>query len=95
VKGQISPIFEEILHRRQALRLSQQAVAERAGLTQTYLSKVERGRLDPRLTTLQDIARAVSAELVLVPADLLPSIRAAIGASSTAEERPLFAAEPD
>jgi transcriptional regulator with XRE-family HTH domain len=95
VKGDITPIQAELTQRRHALGLSQQTVAERAGLTQTYLSKIERGKLDPRLTTLQEIARAVSAEPVLVPLDLLPSIRALLGHTATVEERPLFAAEPD
>ena len=92
--GYISPI-EGLIRRRQALGLSQHAVADRAGLTQTYLSKIERGKVDPRLSTLQDIARAESMELVLVPQDLVASIRAQLGHGPQPEERRLFTAEPD
>jgi predicted transcriptional regulator len=90
----MSPITD-LVHRRQALGLSQRAVADRAGLTQTYLSKIERGKLDPRLSTVQEIARAESVEMIFVPRELVASIRAQLGGGSHAEDRPLFTAEPD
>lgn len=92
--GNISPI-EALVHRRRGLGLSQHAVADRAGLTQTYLSKIERGKVDPRLSTLADIARAESMELILVPQDLVVSVRALLGQGPRSDERPLFTAEPD
>lgn len=94
MKGSISPIAQ-LVRRRRALGLSQQTIAERAGLTQTYLSKIEREAIDPRLSTVQEIARAETLELVLVPAELLPSIRALLAEEPSPEERPLFVAQPD
>ncbi|HEY0394532.1 MAG TPA: helix-turn-helix domain-containing protein [Candidatus Elarobacter sp.] len=81
--------------RRRGLRLSQRAAAERAGITQTHLSKIERGALDPRLSTVLEVARAATSELVLVPAELLPAVRAILEHASNADERLLFSAEPD
>jgi predicted transcriptional regulator len=94
VQGHVSPIAD-LVRRRQALGLTQRAVADRAGLTQTYLSKIERGKLDPRLSTVQEIARAESLEMIFVPRELVASIRAQLGEGAHAEERPLFTAEPD
>ena len=89
------PIHEALAARRQLLGLSQRVAAERAGMTQTHLSKVERGALDPRLSTVLEVARAATSELVLVPIELLPAVRAILEHDSNADERPLFRAEPD
>jgi predicted transcriptional regulator len=94
VAGYIPPIIE-LVRRRQALGLTQRAVADRAGLTQTYLSKIERGKLDPRLSTVQEIARAESLEMMFVPRELVASIRAQLGEGPDTKDRPLFSAEPD
>jgi len=75
--------------------LSQEVAARRAGLTQTYLSKVERAKIDPRLSTLQDIARAQGLELMLVPQEIVPAVRALLGSAANPDDRPLFSVEPD
>jgi transcriptional regulator with XRE-family HTH domain len=94
VKGHLSPI-DSLVQRRRALGLTQHAVAERAGLTQAYLSKIERRKLDPRLSTVQEIARAESLEMIFVPVELVITIRAQLGEGSNTEDRRLFTAEPD
>lgn len=81
--------------RRQALGLTQQDVAERSGLKQTNYSKIEQGKTDPRYTTLQEVARALSLELMLVPRELIDTVNALTDRSRSAEEKPLFSAEPD
>jgi predicted transcriptional regulator len=87
-------IAAELGRRRCALGASQASVASLAGLSQSHLSAIEKGKLDPRLSTVQDVARALRAELVLVPEDLLPAVRSLIG-SPLESERRLFNAEPD
>jgi putative transcriptional regulator len=44
---------------RQAKKLSQAALATRAGFTREYVNKIEAGRYDPPLSTLNSLARAL------------------------------------
>jgi len=81
--------------RRQRLGLTQQGAAERSGLRQNYYSKIEQGKTDPRFSTLQDIARALSLELMLVPAELVDTVKALSDQGPSPEDKPLFSAEPD
>lgn len=50
---------------RKARNLSQTALAEKAGLDQSDLSKIERGTANPSVKTLQKIAKALDCELVI------------------------------
>ncbi|MCW0236746.1 MAG: helix-turn-helix domain-containing protein [Ferrovibrio sp.] len=55
---------------RQAKDLTQEQVAERSGLSQQYLSGLERGRRNPTIITLYELARALDVshvEFVLPP----------------------------
>jgi transcriptional regulator with XRE-family HTH domain len=45
--------------RREKLSLTQRALAERSGLRADYISRVERGVVEPRLTRLIRIAKAI------------------------------------
>lgn len=51
---------------RELLRLSQEELAERAGLDRTYLSGVERGVRNPTLDVMQRIATALGSDLDVV-----------------------------
>ncbi len=44
---------------RQEKRLTQEQVAERSGLSQQYLSDLERGRRNPTVITLYELAEAL------------------------------------
>jgi transcriptional regulator with XRE-family HTH domain len=52
---------------RNAKALSQRGLAQLAGVPQSYVSRVERGAIDLRLSSLIEIARALDLELTLVP----------------------------
>jgi predicted transcriptional regulator len=93
--GDISTIPGLLGQRRADLGLTQHSVASLAGITQSYLSAVETGKVDARLSTLQDIARALRAELVLVPAEALAAVTSIIGQGSPPHERRLFNIEAD
>lgn len=56
--------------------LNQKALAERIGLDQSYVSKVERGAVDPQTSSLMELARALGLELMLVPRQLVPTVLA-------------------
>jgi transcriptional regulator with XRE-family HTH domain len=64
-------------------------------MLQNNYSKIEKGKTDPRLSTLQEIARALALEVVLVPSELVDTVNALAGRAHPPEERPLFSAEPD
>ena len=56
---------------RRRARLTQEALATAAGKPQSTIAKIERGRRDPTLTTLQELVRAAGFELriQIVPRD--------------------------
>ena len=61
---------------RQKLGLTQEAFSEKSGLTQQYISDLERGRRNPTVVTLFELATALG----IKPLDLLrPGRRRAAG----------------
>lgn len=52
---------------RRAHGMTQADLAEKAGLSRMAVQKVESGATDPRISTLQVMARAMGMELMLVP----------------------------
>jgi len=56
--------------RRRELGLSQEGLAERAGLHRTYVFSVERGERNPALKSIVKIARALGVD----PGDLLKGL---------------------
>jgi transcriptional regulator with XRE-family HTH domain len=52
-----TPVSLIIRQRRRAAALSQTELAERAGLSQTWISRLERGEENPTLSTLEALAR--------------------------------------
>jgi len=91
----ISPIWEFLKRRRTELGMTQHSVANLAGITQSHLSALELGKLDTRLSTLQDIARALRSDLVIVPTEALSTVQSIIGQEPSPSERRLFRVEPD
>ncbi|RWO03328.1 MAG: XRE family transcriptional regulator [Mesorhizobium sp.] len=77
-------LIEELKRARIEAALSQRDLSAAAGLTQSHISQIERGMLEPGLSSFIDLARALDLELVVVPKKLLPAIRAVIqGAQRT------------
>src|ERR1700722_14792994 len=74
----LMPILTALTAARHRAGLSQRALAEKVGLAQSHISKIERGAVDPQTTNLVEIARALSLELSLVPTPLMPALRALI-----------------
>jgi transcriptional regulator with XRE-family HTH domain len=63
--------FDMLRHARVAQKLAQHTLAERLGLRQRQISDLERAAMDPRLSTVQDVARALDLEVMLVPRTLI------------------------
>ena len=54
--------------------LSQRELASRLGMTQAHISRIESGLVDPRLSTVVEIARAVGSIPMLIPRRALPAV---------------------
>jgi len=55
--------------------ISQRELAERAGVGQSRLARIEAGDVDVRTSTLVQLARALDFELVLAPRRVLPAVQ--------------------
>jgi transcriptional regulator with XRE-family HTH domain len=73
--------------------LKQAEVAERLGMRQSQISTIERGLVSPRLSTVEDIARILDLELMLVPRRLVPVVNGLVevNKSGSTEERGVYA----
>jgi transcriptional regulator with XRE-family HTH domain len=68
---------------REALGLSQRVISERSGLTQSHISQIESGKMEPGLSSFIDMTRVLDLELTLVPKKLLPAVLALVKAQAT------------
>ena len=60
--------------------LSQRALSERAGVPQAHISKIEQGRVDIRLSSLVELARALDLDVQLLPRQTLPAVEGVVRA---------------
>ena len=90
-------IAETLRKARQAKGLNQRELSQRAGVPQGHISKIERGIVDLRLSSLVAIARVLDLELALVPRSSLAAVRSiARGAGALAEPpRPAYSLDED
>jgi transcriptional regulator with XRE-family HTH domain len=68
---------------REASGVSQRALSERAGLTQSHISQIESGKMEPGLSSFIDMTRALDLELMLVPKKLVPGVLGLVKAQAT------------
>lgn len=54
--------------------LSQRELAFRVGMTQAHISRIEGGLVDPRLSTVVEIAKAVGSIPMLIPRRAWPAV---------------------
>ena len=68
-------IANELKAARMAKSLSQRALSKLVGVPQSHISKIEKGAVDLRLSSLVEIARALDLEVALVPRKNLAAVR--------------------
>jgi transcriptional regulator with XRE-family HTH domain len=66
-------IVRDLESARKASRLTQAELAQRSGVNRMTVGRIESG-LDPRLSTVQELARAMGMDIMLVPKELRPEI---------------------
>jgi HTH-type transcriptional regulator/antitoxin HipB len=55
--------------------LTQAELGAQAGLPQSHLSNIERGKINIRVSSLLELARLLDFEVMLVPRKLVPAVR--------------------
>ncbi|WP_374625043.1 helix-turn-helix transcriptional regulator [Pandoraea sp.] len=68
--------IDPLVAARRAADLTQAELADRAGLSRMTVQKVESGTLDPRISTVLEMARALGFEPMFVPASLRKEVEA-------------------
>lgn len=58
------PLGARVKQLRRARRLTQEQLAERAGLSYKFIGEIERGRGNPTLTTMSKLAEALGVSLI-------------------------------
>ncbi len=71
-------IIEAIKNARKAKGLSQTSFGELIGVPQSHISKIEKGGVDIKLSSLVQIARALDLEIKLVPKKALPAVESIV-----------------
>ena len=71
-------LIDTLAHTRKALKLTQAELAQAAGLSRMAVQRTETGEVDPRHSTLSEMARVLGLELLAVPRDLVPALQAFI-----------------
>lgn len=79
---------------RLAARLTQEQVADLAGISRPRYRDVETGAAAARTTTLINIARALGLEMMLVPQAMVPAIEALLRPEAD-EDRPAFSPQSE
>ena len=64
------PLVATLAQARKRLLLTQADLAAQAGLSRMTVQRLESNGLDPRLSTLQEMARVLEHELVIIPTHL-------------------------
>lgn len=80
-------LITQVREAREASGTSQRALSDRAGLTQSHISQIESGKIEPGLSSFIDMARALDLELMLVPKKLVPAMLGLVKAQATPEMR--------
>lgn len=94
---ELEQIAEELKAARKAKGLSQRALSALAGVPQSHISRVEKGEVDLRLSSLVQIARVLGMEVKLVPKQALPAVDTVVrstmkqnAAAATVSRRPAY-----
>lgn len=81
------PLVHTLTAIRKSQHLTQAELAQRAGLSRMTIQRLESNGLDPRLSTLQEMATVLQHTLVCLPAHLQPAFAAWLQAQTEDTER--------
>lgn len=87
-------IVDVLAGARKAARLSQEELAQAAGLTRMTVQRTESGMVDPRLSSVQEMAQALGLELMLVPRSVRSEVEAFLQSGGRVLAQPTGAGAP-
>lgn len=90
----LQEIGDRLRDARRAGGLTQEQVADLAGITRPRYRDIEKGAAAARATTLINIARALGLEMMLVPQALVPAVNALLRPHAD-DDLPAFSPQPD
>lgn len=91
VLRQIGALFRQA---RLAAAMTQEQVADLAGISRPRYRDIEKGTAAARATTLMNVARALGLEMMLVPQVMVPAVQALLRPHDD-DDRPAFVSQPD
>ena len=80
---------------RKGLGLTQERVADMAGISRPRYREIEAGSSAARTTTLINIGRALGLELMLIPQAMVPAVDALLQPYGAEDDLPAFAVSAD
>ncbi|WP_326542508.1 helix-turn-helix transcriptional regulator [Pseudorhodoferax sp.] len=87
-------IVRQLTQARKSAAQTQAALAEAAGLSRMTVQRIEAEEIDPRLSSLLEMARVLGLELLAVPAALRPELEAFVRAGGRLLAQPAGAGAP-
>ena len=78
----IMNIVNQLIALRKSQRLTQAELAGRAAMTRMTVQRIESADTDPRLSTIEHLAKALGLELMLVPSSLRPELDGWVASTS-------------
>ncbi|MCO5148778.1 MULTISPECIES: helix-turn-helix domain-containing protein [unclassified Shinella] len=88
-------IGQLLMATRKGRQLTQEQVANMAGVSRPRYREIEAGSSAAPTTTLINIARALGLELMLVPQAMVPAVDALLRPQDDIDDLPAFLAHPD
>lgn len=83
-----SDLISTLSQARKAMHMTQAELAERAGLSRMAVQRTETGDVDPRFSTLREMARVLDMDLIAVPSALRTQLQAFIESGGTLPAKP-------
>lgn len=74
----VSALAQSLRAARVAKGWSQRDLSDRSGLPQAHISRIENGAIDPKSSTLQELARLLDLEVILAPRSALTAVGAVL-----------------
>lgn len=91
----LGELGQRLRRARLAARLTQERVADLAGISRPRYRDIETGIAAARVTTLINVSRALGLELMLVPQATVPAVNALMRPHNDGDDLPAFVAQSD
>ena len=81
----MSNIIDQLKAARQQRQMKQAELGKKMGLPQSHISTIENGVTNPRLSTVEDMARLLDHELILIPREQAQAVLALLDGESESD----------